>query len=93
MKQSIAILVRTFVVLLLMAPAPALAAPSPATAALDTIVAQPAVEVVEESEEADEQPWTQRFLAPAMVVLGVIAVGASAAYYVVQIRGRYRLAE
>lgn len=96
MKQSIANLVRALVVLLLLVPAPsALATPPPAPtdAAAEVVVAQPAVEVPEVSEEAEEQPWTQRFLAPAMVALGAVAIAATGAYYVVRIRGRYRLAE
>ena len=96
MKQSIANLVRSLLVLLLFVPAPiAMASPPPALAdvSVQVVAAEPAVEVPEVVEEAEEQPWTQRFLAPAMVVLGAVAVGAAASYYVVRIRGRYRLAE
>ena len=46
-----------------------------------------------EAAEEEEDPWTARFLAPAVVVLCVVAIGASASYYVVRIRGRYRIAE
>ena len=66
---------------------PAFAAPS------GELVAQPAVEVPDAEGDEEEDPWTARFLAPAVVVIAVITVGASLAYYVVRIRGRYRVVQ
>jgi hypothetical protein len=65
--------------------APALAAPA------QVVAAAPAVELPVAEPEATEHPWTARFLAPAAVIIAVIAVGASGLYYVVRIRGRYRV--
>ncbi len=96
MKPSIAQTVRALAVLLLFVPAPlgALATtPASADSPATTLLAQPAVEVPEEVEEEEEQPWTMRFLAPATIAIAVITVGAALAYYVVRIRGRYRVVE
>lgn len=49
----------------------------------------PAVEVPPEVEEEEEQPWTARFLAPTVLLLGLVALGGSVLYYAVRIRGRY----
>ncbi len=90
MKQSVANFVRALAVLLLFVPAPlSIANASPAMA--DTLAAEPAVIVPDEAEEEGEDPWTARFLAPAVVVITVVAVGASVSYYVVRVRGRYRV--
>ena len=43
-------------------------------------------------EEDEEDPWTARFLAPIVVVIGVISVGAAVSFYVVRVRNRYRVA-
>ena len=64
---------------------PAMAEPA------QVVAAEPAVMLPEASEEETEDPWTARFLAPAVVVIGAIVVGASLSYYVVRIRGRYRV--
>jgi hypothetical protein len=95
MKQSVAKFVRALTVLLLFVPAPmGVVNQAPAMAApAETLAAEPAVILPEEAEEEEQDPWTARFLAPAVVVLSVVAVGASASYYVVRIRGRYRVAE
>ncbi len=96
MKQSFDSLVRSLFVLLLFVPAPlAVVGTTPAVAhtAVQISAAVPAVVVPEEAEEPAEDPWTTRFLVPAVVVIGAIAVGAPAAYYVVAIRGRYRVVE
>jgi len=95
MKQSLANFARALVVLLLFVPAPmGVIGQSPAMASsADTLAAEPAVILPEESVEEEQDPWTARFLAPAVVVLCVVAVGASVSYYVVRIRGRYRVAE
>ena len=94
MKQSIANLVRALAVLLLFVPAPLAIVGSPAAFAdtsVQIVAAEPAVMVPEAVEEAEEDPWTARFLAPAVAALGAVAVGSAAAYYVVRIRGRYRV--
>lgn len=96
MKQSISHTVRALAVLLLFVPAPLAAVNAPAAyadAAGPTVLAQPAVEVPEAAEEEEEQPWTMRFLAPATIALAVVTAGAALAYYVVRIRGRYRVVE
>ena len=95
MKKPVAAFVRALAVVLLFVPgsvsivnaAPAMAEP------VQVVAAEPAVILPEESAEEEEDPWTARFLAPAVVVISVVALGASAAYYVVRIRGRYRVAE
>lgn len=96
MKQSFDNVVRALFFFLLFVPAPlAVVGATPAVA--DTTVqisaAEPAVVIPEEVEEAGEDPWTARFLAPAVVVIGAIAVGSAAAYYIVAVRGRYRVVE
>lgn len=96
MKQSIAQTVRALAVLLLFVPAPLAVAGTPAAYAdttAATVLAQPAVEIPAEAEAEEEAPWTMRFLAPLTIVLGVVTVGGALAYYVVRIRGRYRLAQ
>lgn len=60
-----------------------------ATTTEDEVV--PAVTVPEEAEEAEEEPWTTRFLAPATLALGVIGVVGAAAYYGARVAGRYRV--
>lgn len=96
MKQSFDNLVRVLFVLLLFVPAPLAvvgATPAVADATVRISAAEPAVIIPEEAEEATEDPWTARFLVPAVVVIGPIAVGSAAAYYLVAIRGRYRVVE
>lgn len=44
-------------------------------------------------EELAEQPWTQRYLVPTLILLSVIAVGSSFLYYVVRLRSRYTVVE
>ncbi len=93
MKQSVASFARALVVLLLFVAAPlSVVNATPAMAEPAQIMAaEPAVVVSEEAEPEAEDPWTARFLAPAGVVIAVVAIGASAAYYVVRVRGRYRV--
>ena len=95
MKQHLADLARALAVLLLFVPAPlAIVDAPPAYAApAEVVAAEPAVEIPEAAEEDEEDPWTSRFLAPAVVVIAAVTVGASLAYYVVRIRGRYRVVE
>jgi hypothetical protein len=94
MKESLANLVRALAVLLLFVPVPLVAVGTPAAVAdsgAQVVAAEPAVMVPEVAEEEADSPWTARFLAPAVVVIGVITVGAALSYYVVRIRGRYRV--
>lgn len=51
----------------------------------------PAVEAPPEDEAEEDLPWTARYLAPTLLVLGVIAVIAAIGYYVVRLRGRYNV--
>ncbi len=95
MKQSAARLVRALAVLLLFVPAPmgVLGQTAAVAAPAQTLAAQPAVIIPEEEPEDEEDPWTARFLPATVVLLSVVAIGASASYYLVRIRGRYRVAE
>jgi hypothetical protein len=96
MKQSPVNFARALAVVLLFVPAPLVGVEAPAAYAAPApqiLAAEPAVEVPEPAEEETEDPWTTRFLAPAVVVIAAVAVGASAAYYVVRIRGRYRVVQ
>ncbi len=53
----------------------------------------PAVEVPAEAGEDEEQPWTARFLAPGLLVLGIVAVVLVVVYYGVRMRGRYEIVD
>ncbi len=53
----------------------------------------PAVEAPPTSETETEAPWTQRFLAPALLALGILGLVGSIAYYGVRIRARYRVVD
>lgn len=87
MKQSLVNLVRTLAVVLMFVPGPLGVVNSPSAMATE----EPAVVVPAPGVEETESPWTARFLAPASVVIAAIAIGASASYYIVRIRGRYRV--
>ena len=52
---------------------------------------EPADEVPPVEEEAEDVPWTTRFLAPATLALGVLGVIGAAIYYGMRIAGRYRV--
>ena len=96
MKQSVANFVRALAVLLLFVPAPLALVGTPQAYADDGVqimAAEPAVVIPEAGEEESEDPWTARFLAPAVVVIGAATVVASAAYYIVRVRGRYRVVQ
>jgi len=54
---------------------------------------EPAVEAETEDDAAEEQPWTQRFLAPLFVILAVGAIGASGVIYMGRVKRRYTVAE
>ena len=51
----------------------------------------PAVEAESSAEAEEDQPWTSRFLAPTVLAVGVLGVVGAVGYYVVRIRGRYRV--
>ncbi len=53
----------------------------------------PAVEVPPAEAEEGEKPWTTRYLVPTTLLLGLVAIGGSLAYYGFRIRGRYRVAD
>jgi|GEM_PF-3726996 len=53
----------------------------------------PAVEAPPPVETEVELPWTQRFLAPTILALGVLGLVGSVAYYTVRIRARYRVVD
>ncbi len=53
----------------------------------------PAVEAPPETAEEDDQPWTQRYLAPTILVLGVLGLVASAIVYGLRIRSRYEVVD
>ncbi|MCP4309184.1 MAG: hypothetical protein GY926_14245 [bacterium] len=94
MKKPLENVIRGLVLLLLFVPAPLAIVGAPAAVAdvsAQVVAAEPAVVVPESEEEAAEDPWTARFLAPIGAVLGAVAVGSAVAYYVVRIRGRYRV--
>jgi hypothetical protein len=87
------VLLLLIIIVLVIGSASAVAAPVPA-AVPDVLAAEgPAVEVPEEAEDETEKPWTQRFLAPATLLLGALALGGSLLYYGVRVRGRYRVTE
>jgi hypothetical protein len=93
MRETVANFVRALAVLLLLAPplvglfntSKALAEPA------QSVAAAPAVEVPVTAPEATEDPWTARYLGPAVVIIAVVAIGASVSYYVIRVRGRYRV--
>ena len=94
MKDSLANFVRALAVLLLFVPAPLMVIdipPAYADTGAQVVASEPAVMVPEAAEEDEEDPWTARFLAPASVLIGVVVVGAAASYYIVRVRGRYRV--
>lgn len=53
----------------------------------------PAVEAPPTSESETEAPWTQRFLAPAVLALGILGLIGSVAYYGIRIRARYHVVD
>jgi hypothetical protein len=93
MRQSLANLIGglAVLVLFLLAPLGVVNTPQAIAAPARIVAAEPAVEVPVTAPEATEDPWTARFLGPAVVIIAVVAIGASVAYYVVRIRGRYRV--
>ena len=90
MKQSVTNLARALFVLLLFVPAPVAAS---ADVMAQAAAGEPAVVVPEGGEAETEDPWTARYLGPVVVGLGVVAVGSALVYYIVGIRGRYRVVE
>ena len=53
----------------------------------------PAIEAPSAEAEEEDQPWTARYLAPTVLALAVVALFASGGYYVVRIRGKYRVVD
>jgi uncharacterized protein HemX len=51
----------------------------------------PPVVVEPEIEKPEADPWTARFVAPLMAVLGVVIFIVVVVYYVLRIRGRYEV--
>lgn len=46
------------------------------------------------AEEADsDEPWTAKFLAPTVAILGALGVVAAFVLYGIRLRGRYRVVE
>lgn len=62
-------------------------------AAENTSGVTPAVEAPAGDAEEAEQPWTSRFLVPAVLSLGIIAVVLVIVYYGVRMRGRYEIVD
>jgi hypothetical protein len=96
MKQSFDNVLRAVFLLLLFVPTPLAVVgttPAEADSPAQIVAADPAVLIPEQEEEADDDPWTARFLGPAVVAIAVIGVGATVSYYVVSIRGRYRVVQ
>lgn len=53
----------------------------------------PAVEAPPATDEETDAPWTQRFLAPTILALGVLGLVASAVVYGARVRGRYEVVD
>lgn len=51
----------------------------------------PAVEAPPEVPETTDAPWTERFLAPTVLALGVLGIAGSVLYYGARVRGRYKV--
>jgi len=66
---------------------------SPVAAARAADEVQPAVEAPPVAAEDTEQPWTERFLAPTVLAIGVLSVVGAAGFYLVRVRGRYTVSE
>ena len=45
------------------------------------------------AEDDAEQPWTSRFLAPTILVIGIVALIGSIAYYGIWVRSRYEIVD
>ncbi len=54
---------------------------------------EPAEIAPAESEAEEDQPWTARFLAPTLLVIGVLVLVGSFAYYGFNVRGRYEVVD
>jgi hypothetical protein len=54
---------------------------------------EPAVIAPPASEQETEQPWTSRFLAPTLLLMGLIALVGAIAYYGVRVRSRYEVVD
>lgn len=107
MKTVARILAVLLLVTVIVAPAAALASSPPIVVATEEPA--PEDEVSEEPQfppgqepaeiapsdaaEEEEQPWTARFLAPTLLLIGVLALVASLAYYGVRVRSRYEVVD
>jgi hypothetical protein len=65
--------------------------PSETTTTAPSSGLTPAVEAPAPDEDKSTQPWTARFLAPLILLLGLAALVAAVAYYGVRIKRRYRI--
>lgn len=63
-------------------------------AAAPQVVAQePAVEVPEQAEAEEEQPWTARYLIPTLLAISALVLLVVGVSYGVRLRGRYRVVQ
>jgi hypothetical protein len=53
----------------------------------------PAATIPPAADDTLEQPWTQRFLAPTVLILGVLGLIGAVAYYGMRVKGRYRVVD
>lgn len=93
MRSPILVVLLTLVLLIVAPAVGAVAVTSSADGDVLAVDDGPAVEAPEEVEEDEEQPWTARFLAPTVLLLGVVALGGSILYYGVRIRGKYTVTD
>lgn len=54
---------------------------------------EPAEMAPADAPDEEEQPWTARFLAPAILTLGVLGLVGSVAYYGIRVRSRYEVVD
>ena len=54
---------------------------------------EPAEIAPPESESEEEQPWTYRFIAPTIVILGVLTTIGVVAYHGVRVRSQYEVVD
>jgi hypothetical protein len=54
---------------------------------------EPAEIAPPQSESDEEQPWTYRFIAPTIVILGVVSLIGVVAYHGVRVRSQYEVVD